>query len=217
MTNRGPILAWQARTVVAGSDAPTRPVTQLMWAVSWHDMAEVSSPGGGVRIPSRRAESGRHPADFVDELRSAKCGWLTESRSARIPTSRSRHRAGLAGEQRFALAGRALAELKVAGPHAAPRQVVVGVRAGGLLEVHAARRLALVASRCAKARRTESRSLSSRPSRAVIESESRGAAQGLLERKASWAATCRRCAARGWRAGLGWRRRCESSLAAGPA
>ena len=97
------------------------------------------------------------------------------------------------------------------------RQVVVGVRAGGLLEVHAARRLALVASRCAKARRTESRSLSSRPSRAVIESESRGAAQGLLERKASWAATCRRCAARGWRAGLGWRRRCESSLAAGPA
>ena len=188
-----------------------------MWAVSWHDKADVSSPVADLRISRCRADSGRHSTGFVVESGSAKVGWLAKSRGARIPTSRSRHRAGLAGEQRFALAGRALAELKVAGPHAAPRQVVVGVRAGGLLEVHAARRLALVASRCAKARRTESRSLSSRPSRAVIESESRGAAQGLLERKASWAATCRRCAARGWRAGLGWRRRCESSLAAGPA
>ena len=33
MTNRGPKPSWQARGVVARSDAPARPVTQLMWAV----------------------------------------------------------------------------------------------------------------------------------------------------------------------------------------
>ena len=53
----------------------------------------------------------------------------------------------MVGEQRCALAGRASAKLKVAGPHAAQRQVIFGVRAGGLLEVHAAVGLALAASR----------------------------------------------------------------------
>jgi len=41
-------------------------------------------------------------------------------------------------ERRCPMAGGALAEVKVAGPHAGQRQVVVGSRAGGLLDVHAA-------------------------------------------------------------------------------
>ena len=42
------------------------------------------------------------------------------------------------------MASRALAELNVAGPHAVQRQVDFGVRAGVLLDVHAAIGLALV-------------------------------------------------------------------------
>ena len=45
------------------------------------------------------------------------------------------------------MSGGAFIELKVAGPHVAERRVVFGVRAGGLLEVHAAVGLVLVASR----------------------------------------------------------------------
>ena len=121
--------------------------TQLMRAVSWHDNAGVSSPVGNERISRCRADSGRHLAGFVVELGSAKCGWLAVSRLARIPTSPSRHRAGVAGERSWSMSGGALFELKVAGPNVAERRVVFGVRSGGLLEVHAAVGLVLVASR----------------------------------------------------------------------
>ena len=123
------------------------PATQLMRAVSWHDKADVSSPVGDLRISRWRADSGRHSTGFVVELSSAKFGWLAESRAARIPTSHGPHRAGVVVEQICALAGKALAELKVAGPHAIQRQVDLGVRAGGLLEIHAAVGLVLAASR----------------------------------------------------------------------
>ena len=109
--------------------------TQLMRAVSWHDNAGDSSPGGGEALSSCRAESGRQPAGFVAELGSRDRGWLAVSREARVPTSQSRHRAGVVGERSWPMAGGALAELKVAGPHAAQRQVVAGARAGGLLDV----------------------------------------------------------------------------------
>ena len=39
------------------------------------------------------------------------------------------------GERSILMAGGAFAELKVAGPHAAQRRVVVGARAGGLSDV----------------------------------------------------------------------------------
>ena len=118
-----------------------------MRAVSWHDMADVSSPVGDLRIPRWRAESGRQSAGFVVEVGSAKCGWLAESRAARIPTSRVRQKTSVVDELRCELAGGAKVELRVAGPHAAQRQVVFGSRAGGLLEVHAAVGLVLAASR----------------------------------------------------------------------
>ena len=140
------------------------PATQLMRAVSWHDNAEVSSPGDGESISRCRADSGRHSAGFVAELGSAKCGWLAESGLARVPTSQSRHRAGVVSEQSRSLSGGAKAELKVAGPHAAQRQVVADARAGGLLDLHAAAVwLALVGGRRAETRRTEPRSRSTRP------------------------------------------------------
>jgi len=69
------------------------------------------------------------------------------------------------------MAGRESAELNVAGPHAAQRQVIFGVRAGGSLEAHAARGPALAASRWAKARRTELTGHSSRPNRSVFAAE----------------------------------------------
>ena len=118
-----------------------------MRAVSWHDKADVSSPVGDLRISRWRADSGRHPTGFVVELSSAKFGWLAESRAARIPTSHGPHRAGVVVEQICALAGKALAELKVAGPCAVQRQVVVAVRAGSLLGFHAAGWTMLAASR----------------------------------------------------------------------
>ena len=132
---------------VVGRHGFGSPATQLMRAVSWHDKADVSSPVGGLRISRCRADSGRHPAGFVVELGSAKCGWLAVSRLARIPTSPSRHRAGVAGERSWSMSGGALFELKVAGPNVAERRGVFGVRSGGLLEVHAAVGLALAASR----------------------------------------------------------------------
>ena len=121
--------------------------TQLMRAVSWHDNAGVSSRVGKERVLSCRADSGRQPTGFVVELGSAKCGWLAESRAARIPTSRVRQKTSVVDELRCELAGGAKVELRVAGPHAAQRQVVVGARAGGVLEVHAAVGLVLAASR----------------------------------------------------------------------
>ena len=121
--------------------------TQLMRAVSWHDNAGVSSRVGKERVLSCRADSGRQPTGFVVELGSAKCGWLAESRAARIPTSRGRYLASVVGEQRCELAGGAKVKLKVGGPYAAQRRVGFGARAGGLLEVHAAVGLALAASR----------------------------------------------------------------------
>ena len=121
--------------------------TQLMRAVSWHDKADVSSPVGDLRIPRWRAESGRQSAGFVVEVGSAKCGWLAESRAARIPTSQNRHLASVVGEQRCVLAGGALAELNVAGPCAVQGQVVVAARAGGSLDGHAAGWSALAARR----------------------------------------------------------------------
>ena len=75
---------------------------------------------------------------------SAKCGWLAESRAARIPTSRVRQKTSVVDELRCELAGGAKVELNVAGPHAVQRQVDFGVRAGVLLDVHAAIGLALV-------------------------------------------------------------------------
>ena len=63
------------------------PATQLMRAVSWHDKAGVSSRDSGEAVSGCRADSGRQSAGFVVELGSARCGWLAESRVARIPTS----------------------------------------------------------------------------------------------------------------------------------
>ena len=132
---------------VVGRHGFGSPATQLMRAVSWHDNAGVSSPVGNERISRCRADSGRHPAGFVVELGSAKCGWLAESRAARIPTSQNRHLASVVGEQRCVLAGGALAELNVAGPCAVQGQVVVAARAGGSLDGHAAGWSALAARR----------------------------------------------------------------------
>ena len=159
---------------VVGPSGLGSSATQLMRAVSWHDMADVSSPVSDLRIPRWRAESGRQSAGFVVEVGSAKCGWLAESRSARIPTSRSRHRVGVVSERDRSMAGRALAELKVAGPYAGQHQVVVGARAGGALKVHAAGWLVLAGSRRAETRRTKSRSHSPRPSWSVFTAESVG-------------------------------------------
>ena len=190
-----------------------------MRAVSWHDNVGVSSLVSSERKPRRRADSGRHPAGFVAKLGSAKCGWLTESRSARIPTSRSRHRAGVVGEPSCPIAGAAYADLKVAGPHAVERLVLAGSRAGGLPEV--TRRLVgwcwrqWVSGR--RSRRTESRRRSTRPSREVFAAKIRRMAFGVLGRKASWAAARRRRAARGCWAYRHGRRRCVFGLAAGPA
>ena len=128
-------------------------------------------------------------------MSSAKSGWLAESRAARIPTSRGRHRVGVVGEQSCALAGRAKVELKVAGPHAVQRQVEFGVRADGLLEVHAAIGLALAACRRAGTRRTELRGHFSRP----ILGRSRGTGK---KANAPWAALSLRRAARGSRSTL---------------
>ena len=67
--------------------------------------------------------------------------------------------------------------MKVAGPHAAERRVVVGLRAGGLLDGHAAASwLTLVGGRRAETRRTELRSRSARPNGAGFAAEIRRAA-----------------------------------------
>ena len=145
-----------------------------MWAVSWHDKADVLSPRGDRHISSGRADSGRQPAGFVVELVSANGDRLAESRAARIPTSHGPHRAGVVVEQICALAGKALAELKVAGPHAIQRQVDFGVPAGGMFEVHAAVGPSLAESRRAETRRTKSCSHSPRPSWSVSTADSVG-------------------------------------------
>ena len=74
------------------------PATQLMRAVSWHDNAGDSSPGGGEALSSCRAESGRRSAGFVVESGSTKWGWLAKSRAARVPTSRHGLLAAEAGQ-----------------------------------------------------------------------------------------------------------------------
>ncbi len=142
--------------LVVGRFGLGSPATQLMRAVSWHDNAGVSSPGGGEVLSRCRAESGRRSVGFVAELGSTKRGWLAKSRAVRIPTSHSRLLAGEAGWLSCVSAGGALAESVIAGPHVAERRVVFGVRAGGLLEAHAAVGLVLAANRKAKTRRTES-------------------------------------------------------------
>ncbi len=109
--------------------------TQLMRAVSWHDKAGVSPPGGSEHGPRCRADSGRHPAGFVVELGSTKVGWLTCAWSAQGPSSQTGLLAVVVGEQSRSMVSGAHAAVKVAGPHAAQRRVVVGARAGGLLEV----------------------------------------------------------------------------------
>ena len=118
------------RAMRAGSSA-----TQLMRAVSWHDMAGVSSRIGNECISTRRADSGRHSAGFVSELGSTQGGWLTESRLARGFGSRAGCWPDVVGERSCPLAGGALAELKVAGPHAVQRRVIADARSGGLPDV----------------------------------------------------------------------------------
>ena len=139
VATRGPkSMPGSAHRRVVGQPGFGSPATQLMRAVSWHDNAGVSSPVGNERISGRRAKSGRRSVGFDAELGSTKRGWLTKSRAVRIPTSHSRLLAGEAGWLSCVSAGGALAELVIAGPHEVQRRGVVGARAGGLLEDHAA-------------------------------------------------------------------------------
>ena len=109
-----------------------------MRAVSWHDKAGVSSPVGG----EARSES---PSRLGPAF-----GWLRrrvgfgQVRLARRESGGTRYRlsdglsAVVVGEPSWPLANGAHAELKVAGPHAVERQVVAGLRVGGLPDGHAA-------------------------------------------------------------------------------
>ena len=75
------------------------------------------------------------------------------------------------------------------------RRVVARLRAGCSAEVHAAAGLARKRALGQASRRNESAGRSPRPSRVVFTAESRGAAFGVLERLASWAARGNRRAA----------------------
>jgi hypothetical protein len=156
------------------------PATQLMRAVSWHDKAGVSSP---VWRPAHFEASSRLGPPFgwvrrrvgLDQVRLAR----PESVGTRCQLTNGLS-AVVVGEQSCPMAGRALAKGNVAGPHAVERQVAVGVRAGGLLEVHAAGWLVLAESRQAETRRTKCCSNSPRPSWSVSTVESVGGGRRMF-------------------------------------